>query len=84
MGTGINIPVLPGRALQRRGKGGRGLVCHAAGGAWPRAMSGEGWAAGKNQNSKCGNCSPSLCKPRMVKTGKGRQQAKKTRLADTG
>ena len=60
MGAWINIPVLPGRALQRRGKDGGDLICHAAGGAWPRAMSGEGWAAGKNLISKCGRRQPKL------------------------
>ncbi len=43
----INIPGLPGCALQRRGKGGGGWICHAAGSIWSRVMSGEGWAAGK-------------------------------------
>ena len=49
MGSGMNIQDLPGRALKRRGIGGGGWICHAAGGFRLRAMSGEGWAAGDGE-----------------------------------
>ncbi len=70
----INIPDLPGCALQRRGKGGGGLIYNAAGGFWSRAMSGEGWAAGKNLISQCDQRQPKLWVPRMGDSGIGRQR----------